>query len=93
MEMMIFGCFGGNVSKNSYAGIVLFKIREVFKQGFDSLRAEEDQHVIENIPEVGQIAGYRFIHDRRLEIEILLFEEINYIFLTTIRAWHQETRG
>lgn len=50
---MMFLCgLGGDIAKDSDACIVLLEIRKVFKQGLNTLRTKEDQHVIEDVPEI-----------------------------------------
>ena len=90
---MVFGCLGGDVAKYSDAGVVLFEIGEVFKQRFDSLGAEENQHVVEDVAQVGQIARHALVHDGRFEVELLLLEVIDYIFLAEVGTRDEEARG
>ncbi len=81
---MLFRGLGGNIAKDSDAGIVLLEIREILKKRLDTLRRKEDQHVVEDISEVRQIAGNGFVHDSGFKIEVLLPEVIDDILLAEI---------
>lgn len=81
---MVFRCLGSNVAEDCDTGIVLFEIRKILKQGLDTLRREEDQHIVEDIPEIRQVAGDGLVHDRGFKIEILLLEVIDDILLAKI---------
>ena len=91
MQVMFLSSFGGNVTENSDAGIVLLEIRKVFKQRFDTLWAEENQHVVEDVSQIREITGYGLIHDGRLEIDFLRFQEIDNIFFPQIRTGNEKT--
>ena len=90
---MLFCSLGGDIAKDSDARIVLLEIREVFKQGLNTLGGKEDQHVIKDVPEIRQVAGNRLVHHRRFEVDFLLLEVIDDIFLAQVRAWYEKSCG
>ena len=93
MQLVVFGSLGSDIAKYSDACIVLLEIRKVFKQGLNTLGAKEDQHVIKDVPEVGQVTGYGLVHHSRFEIDFFLLEVIDHIFLSPVRAWYEESCG
>ena len=53
---MFFSGFGGDIAKYCDAGVVLFEVWKIFEQRLNTLRGEEDQHVVEDITEIRQVA-------------------------------------
>ncbi len=74
MEFVLFRFFGGKVSPYGDTSIVLLEIGEVFKQRDDAERAKEDQHVVLDVFEIGEIACDGAVHFDFGKIDTLFFE-------------------
>ena len=68
----------------------LLKIRKVFEQAFYPGGREEDEHVVLDIRQVGQIAAHCIVHHCLGEIDALFFQCLWNARLKNVRAWKQE---
>lgn len=90
MEFVFFGFFGGEITPYGDACITLLEIGEVFKQRYDAERAKEDQHVVLDVFEIGEVACNGAVHFDFGKLDALFFEIAGHFDGAQVGAGEEE---